>query len=347
MIYDKIKIYVTDSILSTLKKDAENFEFYKSDMVKINHNKFLSQLIVNYTDDYQAKQDRLIDYLHNTISKNTTASTRQINDLCLEINAHLNDWLSAPANEKYDKIVSLKPTRETDSIISYIEQYQLSGCSLSEYFRNMFASYCALPQDKREAIIFKKQREALLDAINKKKKVFITGCTTNKDGIIVSPYAIISSKEELHSYLLYSNNDICMPRRISRIKTVTILKDDCYFTDKELALFDKMKQYSPQYFYGYDEEEVTIELTKVGIEKFRKMYIHRPVPKSIDGNIYTFECSHSQIMQYFRRFGKEAYIISPKSLRDGMLYYYRKAHYFYAKRIKECESDKDKYDKQS
>ena len=62
---------------------------------------------------------------------------------------------------------------------------------------------------------------------------------------------------------------------------------------------------------------------------FRTHYTHRPIPDYIEGDYYYFNCSYAQIYAYFRRFGMEAYIVSPSSLRDKLYKFHKQAinHY--------------------
>lgn len=79
-----------------------------------------------------------------------------------------------------------------------------------------------------------------------------------------------------------------------------------------------MLAYGPQFRYGKNESEVRIQLSRKGMELFKKMYVHRPIPLRIENNDYFFECSYNQIIQYFARFGKEAYVVYPQSVRDSL-----------------------------
>ncbi|MBQ8374137.1 MAG: WYL domain-containing protein [Clostridia bacterium] len=329
MIYDKIKIYVTAHIAEILLKDTESFEFFKKDGRSLNKNALLTRLVVNYSDEFRESQRQLLEYLKTTVRKKAAISEPNLKALCFEISDRINERAAAPENEKFDKLVSLKPTKESQPVIDYIEEYELEGCSLSEYFRNMFASYAALPQDKREAVIFKKQREALLSAVKQKKKVFLSVSHGKQTSMEVAPYALTATKEELHGYLLGFANNTCAPLRLSRILSVTVLNEDAVFSDEQKELFEKMLTYGPQFIYRPYEQEVKVELTARGMEKFRKMYVHRPIPTEIRNNCYIFHCSHSQILQYFQRFGSDAYILSPPRLREEMYRYYANAFRYY------------------
>ena len=57
---------------------------------------------------------------------------------------------------------------------------------------------------------------------------------------------------------------------------------------------------------------------------------YETLPSEIDENgNYHFECSTYQILQYFYRFGGEAQVLRPQSLRDLLREEYRKAYEAY------------------
>ena len=81
------------------------------------------------------------------------------------------------------------------------------------------------------------------------------------------------------------------------------------------------------------------ELTEKGKKLFERIYLYRPTPVSIEGNIYTFNCSAFQALYYFQRFGDQALIIKPKRLGIEMRDYYyfalKKYKTFYNKNVKD------------
>ena len=327
---EKIKIYVTDYISDILLKDTEGFEFFKKDGRTLNKNALLTKLIINYHKRFMDEQNELKSYLKRSIGNTATISRKQLDELCTEISESFYDRKTAVHGKKFDKLVSLKPTKESKPIIDYIDKYLLMGRSLSEYFRNMFASYAALPQDKREAIIFKPQYEAVLKAIKEKKKVFITTSNSFNNKFETAPYAIANSKEELHLYVIGVQKG-CNPIRLSRITSITQLSADATFTKEQTLLAERMIQYGPQFIYKPFEKEVLVELTAKGLDKYKKMYVHRPIPTKIDNNHYYFNCSYSQIIQYFVRFGEDAKVIYPQTVRDEIISFHRKALLRYTK----------------
>lgn len=316
MEYDKIKIYVTKRVAEILEKDAETFYFLKKDGITPNKNAMLTALIINYFDLFKKRQEELNDIIKKTLLDNTSLSQEKVMALSSLIAGKVNKEIASDLVDKFDCLVSLKPTKDSQPIIDYIEAYLLDNCSLSEYFRNMFVSYTALPQDMREEIIFKNQYATLSEAINKRKRVFITTKGQREDRFEISPFLFSRSKEEMHIYLLYKNRDSCRSIKLSRIKAVAIVENEAKFKENEIELFKKMLKYGAQFSYSFDEGEVIVRLTPYGQKLFHKIYVHRPIPESVDKDIYTFKCSYTQIIQYFERFGKEVEILSPQSVKD-------------------------------
>lgn len=315
---EKIKIYVTKRVADILQKDTENFDFFKKDGITPNKNAFLTTLILNYFEEYQRKQEKINSLLKNILKENTSFEDVKIKELSNLINNKINKEISINSVEKFDCLVSLKPTKDSQSIISYIEEYLLNNRSLSEYFRNMFIAYTALPQDMREQIIFKSQFNAINEAIKNGNKIFINTKATNSNRMEVLPYTFANSKEEIHLYLLYQNRQTFKSIKLSRIQSVVILDKKEKISPKGIEIFNKMIKYGPQFYYEENEEEVVLKLSQNGQMLFRKMYVHRPIPESINKNMYTFKCAHTQIMQYFSRFGGEVEIISPQSIKENL-----------------------------
>ncbi|MCD8372837.1 MAG: WYL domain-containing protein [Clostridia bacterium] len=326
---DKIKINVTSRTASIIEKDAEAFEFFKADGISINKNAFLTQLIINYSQTFKDREDELFAYLKRTIGETSAISENKLDNLCYAIAGSINKREAAPNKEKFDCTINLKPTRQSESVINYIDEYLLAGSTLSEYFRNMFSSYAALPQDEREKIIFAKEFALLERAIEDGKKVFVTTKNMNRTRQELSPYLVTNSKEELHCYLLAKSAKRCITVRLSRITSVTILSERTEFDENDLNIFGKMVKYGPQFMYGIDEGETKVELTDAGVTMFRKIYIHRPIPDRTEGNVYYFNCSYNQLTQYFERFGKEAYVEYPKRVHTEIMKFHRTAYTTY------------------
>lgn len=320
---DKIKIYLPKKIADILDKDAEAFEFFKRDGITVNRNALLTKLILNYGEAFARERSRLTAAIRENFGK-TEISDGQASALC----SRLAETLYARDDEgKLDAVISLKPTSLSESAIEYTENYLLDGRSLSEYFRGMITSYASLPQDRRETIIFRPQYEAIRRAITEKKKVFLT--TVRDSGFEISPYEIVGSKEEMHLYVIGMRGN-CTTFRLSRIKGVKILGADAEISQAQIEVALKMIKYGPQFYYGANEEEVCVRLTPKGMEKWKRIYVHRPIPDRVEENLMFFNCSHVQIIQYFLRFGADAEILRPVYMRRELLNFYTAAANIYS-----------------
>ena len=192
---EKLKINVTKRTADILEKDAESFEFFKADGRTLNKNALLTQLIVNYYERFRTQEEELFSYLMGAVGKETNLRKGELEAMCRTIASHVRKREAAPLKERFDCTVSVKPTRASGPVLDYIEAYLLGGSSLSEYFRNLFSSYAALPQDEREKIVFRPQYEALERAIAAKKKVFLPTRRTRGKGDGLSPYRLAASTE--------------------------------------------------------------------------------------------------------------------------------------------------------
>jgi predicted DNA-binding transcriptional regulator YafY len=163
-----------------------------------------------------------------------------------------------------------------------------------------------------------------MEAIKANKKVFLTTKNANKR-IELSPYAVAGSKEELHLYVIGAQRKSAPPIRLSRIVSVKQLSADAEIAPEQEYIFKKMLRYGPQFVYSPYEKEVLVRLTEEGIKKFKKIYVHRPVPFKVEGNRYYFECSYAQILQYFIRLGEDAEIVYPKKLRAEIFSFHHRA----------------------
>ena len=332
----KSKIAVSAKLKAILDKDAESFEFFKKDGIKVNMNEFLSRLIVNYHSSYRAARRSFIDTLKKEILAVFPREDKNASDVALKfVNKAMREQFR-DSGDKLGKSVSFKPTEKTKPIIGQVVSLELADTTYSEYFRGMFESYAALPQDEREKIIFAEEYEEIMRAIQNGKKLFIATKKNPSKPFVVSPYAVVSSKEELHCYMLATiPKGKCTPFRLSRIASATELDESASFTDEHKAMFKRMIENAPQYLYAADEEEAIVELTPLGEKLFKSLYMNRPKPTKVDGNLYHFNSSYMQLKQYFCRFGKEAMIREPAKLRHMIANFHREASDAYAA----CERD--------
>ena len=329
---EKIKINISKSLYEILLKDMELFEFIKNDG-SLNKNLFLTTLINNYYLEYNDSVNKMNEIItHHLKESELTLKKHELIYLTTSITNELNTLTLNLNKQKFDKSISIKPTKQTLSTFAYIEKYLLKDTSTSSFFRSLIASYVKHPLDVRESIIFKKEYEMIQEAINKHQRIYFT----IKKGNEVSPYKISSSKEELFNYVLALQGHTIMTFRLSRMKNISIINHPAVFTPNQKKCFEKMIELGPQYpIFDKALQDIVVRMTPRGEELFQTMYLHRPKLSKKEGNVYYFNCSHAQILQYFSRLVQHAIIIEPHNLRDTLQKSFQWAYYNY-----KDESDK-------
>lgn len=331
---EKIKIYIPGNVYQIMLKDMELFEFFKKDH-SLNRNEFLNKLIVNYYESYAEATSRTYDHIKEVL-KGLGIEGFEADNAASDITEFTSKHSTELENRKMDVVISMKPTKYSSKAFDYIENFLLNGSSMSGWLRNLFASYVRLPQDKREQIIFKENFDAINEALEKNRMIYCLSTNSKYSRHTISPYALSSSKEELFNYLLAQKDGKPYSFRVSRIYNVTVLNEECNISDKCIDIFNRMVKFGPQFSYALDEKDpIRVRLTERGKMMYEKMYLHRPAYSSIDGDIYTFECSVTQATQYFQRFGKNAIIISPESVRESFEAYYNTSYKAYRKQGQE------------
>ena len=194
----------------------------------------------------------------------------------------------------------------------------------------MFLSYAQKTKNQREKIIHKENFELLQKAITRGVQV----CVQLQSGIVMnnlSVYSISPAKDELFNYVLAYDNKHNATIRLASVKMVSPLSVSSYIPEENKILFQRQIACAAQYpMYNTDNEPIKVQLTEKGKKLFDKIYLYRPTPVSIEGDIYTFNCSANQLLYYFERFGENALILSPKKLGIFMRNYY----YFALKKYK-------------
>ncbi len=333
---EKIRVNLSKRTNDLLLKDAENFEFFKKDGT-LNKNSFLNRLITNYHLDYSGKQKEMLGIItSNIFDLNDDPSL--IEEAGYGILNRLNLY-SGGTDENSEVHISFRPTRESSDTIEFIETHELRGSSRSNYYRMLFDSYCSLPQDKRERIIFKDLVDLIEEAIEEDRQIYLlskNNYALSLPGLTLSPYSLSLTREELYNYLLAELNDYHAVRtmRLCRIRSIRILAEKRSFTRDVLDKLDRMILNGPQYPY-LDEEEgpIKVRFNEEGLRMFKVYYLHRPVPTGIEDNIYTFDCSQMQAATYFSRFGENAMILSPEKLSRRMLNFHAAARKRYSQLI--------------
>lgn len=330
---EKIKISLPKTTLNVLKKDCVDFLILKENG-KPNMNAFVNTLILNFYEAFSASEETLHQDLKNAISIVPDYYKDKVLNNVLKI---LTKKSEEDVDKKNTATLSFKPTKISQTAVMHIEQVAIQNESISSFYRRMFNAYASKTKNEREKIIHIETFLALQRAI----KLGVQACIKlDKNHILneLSVYSIVPAKDELFNYILgYApSNNVTV--RLAKIKSVSLLSSTISIPTENKALLDRQIACAPQYpMYKSDKHLIKVELTDAGIKLFEKIYLYRPNPIAIEGNVYTFDCSASQALYYFERFGNNALIISPKKLGIDMRNYHyfalKKYNSFYKERI--------------
>ncbi len=318
--YEKIKVSIPKRILEMLQKDCFDFKFTKENG-KTNMNAFINLLLANFYEEFSAQEEDL----HEEIK----ASLKQVPSFYAET-AYLNVMRSLNRRrETVDErqgtaVFSFKPTKVSEETVLSIERALEKNESMSSYYRRMFIAFSRKKKNEREKIILKEQYERLQRAV--KKAVQVSIILKNGDTVEnASVYGVCPAKEELYNYALVFSGKNNKTIRLASIHSVILHAQKASIPPKNVEYFDRQVACGAQYpIYSTDDEPIRVQLNDKGKELFQKIYLYRPEPIAVEGDVYTFHCSANQLLYYFERFGDSALILSPKRLGIFM----RNYHYF-------------------
>ncbi len=316
---EKIKISLPKSVLTTLKNDCKNFNILKTDGSQ-NFNAFINTLIVNYYEDFSANEESLHDDIKKTLEIIPSRYKDTVFTDIIKIIAKKNVSVIDDDSTTF----SFKPTKTSQKAVTFIQNVLLKSESLSSYYRRMFISYVSKTQPQRELIIFRENYNLLQKAIKKGVQVCIV---TKGDSIKnTSVYGVFSAKEELYNYVLSTDGQTLFTIRLANIKDVSVLSDKSEIADEIKAIFDRQVRCGVQYpIFKGEDKLIKVKLTDRGTYLFNRIYLYRPTPVKIDGNVYYFDCSTNQAMHYFKRLGGDAIIMEPSAVAEMMKNFYSAA----------------------
>lgn len=301
-----------------LTKDCADFKIVKPNG-QLNMNAFVNTLIANFYVAFSAGEEALYDDVKNALSIVPDYHKEKAFQGVIKVFAKRGENTDG---KKCTATISFKPTKVSERAVLHIEHVLHQSESLSSYYRRMFIAYAQKTKNEREKIIHKENYELLQKAIKRGVQVCVllqSGSVLNK----LSIYSVTPAKDELFNYVLAYADKHNTTMRLASIKTVTLLSEEANVPQDNRRLFERQVACAAQYpMYSTDNEPIKVRLTEKGKILFDKIYLYRPTPVSIEGDIYTFECSANQLLYYFERFGENALIISPKKLGIFMRNYY-------------------------
>ena len=328
---EKIKVSLPKVVLDVMKKDCVDFKITKEDG-KANFNAFVNLLIANFYETFCAGEEKLYDDIRAALFSVPEFYREDAFKNIVKLFAK-RDGDAFP--KKDTTTFSFKPTKTSQKAITYIENVVLGDESYSSFYRRLFSAYVGKPKNEREKILFAENFALLSRAASKGVEACV--CLSNGDVIPrAAIYAVATSKDELFNYVLLYDGTRNATIRLAKVKSTSLLLGKACVPSKNAELFDRQIACGAQYAMYNTDGLSTVLLTDKGKELFNKIYLYRPTPVKIEGDVYTFDCSANQLVYYFERFGDSALILSPKKLGIFMRNYY----YFALKKYKTLYGNK-------
>ena len=220
----KIKVNFDKKSYQTLINDMKLFKITKADGSP-NKNKFMNLLFQNYYSDYIKETEAIIS--------NTTKLMKKYNmdnpDFASELAMELYDYKHQSINTYYNESLTFYLSEENEFIFNTLNS-SLAHLGASAYFRKLIYRYLEYPQYKREEIIYKHILEPIYKAIDNKE---IIKLKLEKAEMVIKPFKIGTSKEEIYSYLLGLSSGNPISIHILKIKVAVGMKNTFSFTPEE------------------------------------------------------------------------------------------------------------------
>lgn len=202
-----------------------------------------------------------------------------------------------------------------------IENNELKIESMSEFIRNLFNEYAKAPSYEREACLYLNHIIKIKKAISNQNVIIIRN--TRDAEIHLKPFSIIPSREETYNYIVgitvNNKSNVNFSIKLSRIKSVTILKQYFSFNQEELENFKFQLQDGPEFLCN-ETNHAIIKFSKEGVKKFKACYKDRPVPTNINDETgeYIFDTDLNKLYLYLLQFGRHAKVIEPIELKNKL-----------------------------
>lgn len=211
----------------------------------------------------------------------------------------------------------------------------------AQYIKCVLEEYTELPFLEREKIFFAEMYSIAEDAIKTNSMLKIR---TKGDLLFhVYPYSLEADPLSTRLYLTGFSKSINAPRnekvpasfRIPGLKSLTKLQKTSRLTSEETAeIKQAIRDKTAQFLLGDEdtrENTIRVRLTQNGIRKYSSQLFLRPHRNKelSTENEYVFNCTQRQAEYYFFKFGEDAEILEPLSLRNKFISMYKNAlnHY--------------------
>ena len=228
-----------------------------------------------------------------------------------------------------DESIRISLQERTINVIENIDS------SISELFEgqhkdfiiDVLCAYAQLPYYKREKIYFHEIYDKIHGCISQGRIIRLS--MSDRTGIVnFKPYKISTERNATFNYLIgksyipETNSWNLSAYRLQRIVNVQNTAESFVFTDEELSeICTEIMQLDIIPYLSAPKVEAEVRLTDKGLRLYKTVILfQRPRYTAIlnsgeNNHRLYFRCSENQLFNYFIKFGEDAEIITPPTLR--------------------------------
>ena len=322
----KIRIALSNTARITIGEDMSVFGVTKIatfiNTVFANYRNEAKSSISFYLDQRKIELDRLFSDVKIDSESKAAAVNKLLSVEEQRIKKQVSEYTSSKGESKLYHI--------NDSNVDYL----LHDCDEDRYYnrpglylRSVIEEYCTLPFIKRERIYKKEIFDMIERACSERRILKIEASYFGKKQLFyVYPYKILPDPYYTQSYLVcYSrkadesdDNKIVVSFNMAKINKVTMLTKTFHLNKQEVSNIEsRILNDSPAYLLR-KPEQIRVRLTAEGKRSYQSRLYSRPnkLEELSTDDIYVFDCTHLQALNYFFPFGEDAEILSPESLRE-------------------------------
>ena len=302
----KIRIALSDTARITIGEDMNVFGVTKTatfiNTVFANYRSEAKSSISLYLNQREMELDRLFsDTGLDSVSKKA-AVKKLLSVEEQQIEKQISEYTSSKGESKLYHI--------NDSNVDYL----IEDCDEDQYYnrpglymRSVIEEYCSLPFIKRERIYKREIFDTIERACSERRILKIEVPYFGKKQLFyVYPYKIMPDPYHTQSYL------VCYSRKADESDDNKIVASFTMAKINKLTMLTK-----------------TFHLNKQEVSNIESQLINNSRPNKIEvlskDDIYVFDCSHLQALNYFFPFGEDAEILSPETLRERFRNMHEKA----------------------
>lgn len=336
-VHNQQRIALSRFALTILENDCMLFGCVDRTNSKPSRHKFINRIFCNFYDRADASIEMRLAETRDTYQglkpKKWTKEADDFLNSVLEkkeeeLTQKMEALLSADCVTTSD-VISLN--KETINILEHSREDIFYPKGPSKYIRAILEEYALLDALMREKMYFRENIEKLEHFAHNRAVVGITLSGRSRFHQVI-PVLIRPDVYQTHLYLAGLSRGAGaegrpVSYRIDHIDSIQCIRPESMFPLATDDLEKAISQRGIQYLTGV-KSRIRILLSPEGIRKYQQYTYQRPSYSFIEGdakNIYVFNISEYQAQVYFFKFGADAVVLEPKSLRQTFCRLYKKA----------------------